>query len=43
MNKFLPEFDVFLAILTPNYRIDAIIPRFKISHLAVEPVLLILT
>ena len=43
MNKFLPEFDVFLAILTPNYRIDAIILRFKISHLAVERVLLILT
>ena len=43
MNLFLPEFYVFLAVLVPNYRIDVIIPRFRISHFALERVLLILT
>ena len=34
MTLFLPDFHVFPAILAPNYRICAMIPRFRISHLA---------
>ena len=34
MTLFLQDFNVFLAILAPNHRICAIIPRFRISHLA---------
>ena len=29
MNLFLTDFHVFLAILAPNHRICAIIPRFR--------------
>ena len=39
MNLFLTDFHVFLAILAPNHRIYAIIPRFRISHLASESVI----
>ena len=38
MTLFLPDFHVSLAILAPNHRICAILPRLRISHLSLERV-----
>ena len=38
MTLFLPDFHISLAILAPNHRICAILPRFRISHLSLERV-----